>query len=380
MSSVFLRTVRGFVGLALSLAACLTLTGAEEPLVRRLYVAVPGIRNYLEYGGHGILVFDPDQHYRCLRRIPGAGLDAEGRPMNVKGIVANAVTQRLYVTTLQKLACYDLSNDRLLWEQAYEGGCDRPALTPDGRLLFLPSLEQSFWRVVNATNGEVLQKFDGYKSAHNTLVSLDGQQAYLADRHSTRLTIVDVARMEPVGKVGPFLNFIRPFTINGGRTRVYVCVDDLLGFEVGDLKSMQPVARVVVTGYSKGPVKRHACPSHGIGLTPDEREVWLTDAANERLHVFDNTVNPPRQVASIPVRDQPGWVTFSLDGRHAWPSTGDVVDVATRKGVATLSDERGVPVQSEKMVEVQFRGGRVIRVGDQFGIGRVVPAAPGSGN
>ncbi|MBN8249910.1 MAG: hypothetical protein J0L84_21020, partial [Verrucomicrobia bacterium] len=201
--------------------------------------------------------------------------------------------------------------------------------------------------------------------------SLDGRQAYLADRHSVRLTVVDVDRLEPVGRVGPFLSYIRPFTVNGRRSRVYVCVDDLLGFEVGDLRTFQPLHRVVVTGFQKGPVKRHACPSHGIGLTPDEREVWLTDAANERMHVFDNTVEPPCQVASIPVRDQPGWITFSLDGRHAWPSTGDVIDVATRRIVATLADETGAPVQSEKMVEVQFENGSVLRVGDQFGVGRV---------
>src|SRR4051794_26184114 len=32
--------------------------GADEPERRLLYVATPGIRNYLEYGGHGLLVFD----------------------------------------------------------------------------------------------------------------------------------------------------------------------------------------------------------------------------------------------------------------------------------------------------------------------------------
>ena len=35
--------------------------GAEPlPERRLLYVAEPGIRNYLEYGGHGLLVFDID--------------------------------------------------------------------------------------------------------------------------------------------------------------------------------------------------------------------------------------------------------------------------------------------------------------------------------
>ena len=31
------------------------------------------------------------------------------------------------------------------------------------------------------------------------------------------------------------------------------------------------------------------------------------------------------------MRDQPGWITFSLDGKHAYPSTGEVIDIATRK-------------------------------------------------
>src|SRR5690348_13247428 len=62
---------------------------------RLLYVAEPGIRNYLEYGGHGVLVFDIDHGHRFVRRIPFGGVDAHGKPLNVKGICASAVTQRL---------------------------------------------------------------------------------------------------------------------------------------------------------------------------------------------------------------------------------------------------------------------------------------------
>src|SRR5690348_17709128 len=35
-----------------------------------LYVAEPGIRNYVEYGGVGVLVYDMDDGYRFVRRIP----------------------------------------------------------------------------------------------------------------------------------------------------------------------------------------------------------------------------------------------------------------------------------------------------------------------
>ncbi|MDQ6662953.1 MAG: hypothetical protein M3Z23_01000, partial [Acidobacteriota bacterium] len=35
-----------------------------------LYVASPGLRNFVEYGGVGILVFDIDNGYKFVRRIP----------------------------------------------------------------------------------------------------------------------------------------------------------------------------------------------------------------------------------------------------------------------------------------------------------------------
>src|SRR5205823_748228 len=101
--------------------------------------------------------------------------------------------------------------------------------------------------------------------------------------------------------------------------------NDLLGFEIGDLRSGKVLHRVEIRGFKKGTVKRHGCPSHGVGLTPDEKEVWVCDASNERVHVFDNTVMPPTQMLDIKLREEPGWVTFTLDGRYAYPSTGEVI-------------------------------------------------------
>jgi hypothetical protein len=150
-----------------------------------------------------------------------------------------------------------------------------------------------------------------------------------------------------------------------------VNVNDLLGFEIGDLTTGRKRFRVEVQGFQKGPTKRHGCPSHGIGLTPDDKELWLTDAANSRMHIFDATVMPPRQVADIVLRDQPGWITFSIDGQYAYPSTGDVIQTRSRKIVALLRDETGRDVQSEKMVEVDFQEGQPVQAGDQFGFGRL---------
>jgi hypothetical protein len=344
----------------------------SPPVRRFLYVAEPGIRDYLEYGGHGLLVFDIDNGHTFVKRIPTAGLDAAGKPLNVKGVCANAATKKIYVSTTQQLMCLDLVTEKLLWEKKFDRGCDRMSMTPDGALIFLPSFEGPLWYVVRASDGEELARITPDSGAHNTVAGLNGKEAYLAGLKSPLLTVADTASHRAIRTVGPFSASIRPFTVNGQQTLCFVNVNELLGFEVGDLVSGRKLHRVEVQGFKKGPTKRHGCPSHGIGLTPDEKELWLTDSFNTRVHIFDATVMPPVQVASIVVRDEPGWVTFSIDGRYAYPSTGDVIDTHTRKIVTLLKDELVRNVQSEKMVEIDFKGTEPVQAGDQFGLGRVV--------
>src|SRR6266446_6461996 len=132
------------------LAQCLGASEKADSAERKLlYVATPGIRDYLEYGGHGVLVFDINSGHKFVKRIPSAGLDEKGRPLNVKGIAACAQTHRLYLTTTRTLLCFDLVSEKLLWEKAYEGGCDRLAISPDGQIIYLPSLEKEHWHVVD---------------------------------------------------------------------------------------------------------------------------------------------------------------------------------------------------------------------------------------
>jgi DNA-binding beta-propeller fold protein YncE len=342
---------------------------------RRLYVAVPGVRNYLEYGGHGLLVFDIDHNHRFLKRIKTAGIDPKtGKPDNVKGVCASARTGRIYISTIRTLTCLDLRSETVLWETVYEGGCDRMAIAPDGSSIYLPSLEKDHWHVVDARDGKVIARIEPKSGSHNTVYGLDGKHVYLAGLRSPLLTVADTSNHAAARTVGPFSAAIRPFTVNGRQSLCFVNVNGLLGFEVGDITSGRKLHRVEVEGFSTGPVKRHGCPSHGVGMTPDEKEIWVTDAHNERLHVFDATVMPPKQVASVKLRDEPGWVTFTIDGQYAYPSTGEVVETATRTILTQLADENGTAVQSEKMVEVDFEGPDPVRTGDQFGVGRVTSA------
>jgi len=360
---------------ALAFLALAPLVGhAQEKERRLLYVAVPGVRNYLEWGGAGILVYDIDDGHRLVKRIATNYMDsqdaADKKPENVKGVCASAKTRRIYVSTITRLACIDLMTEKQLWVKRLPDGCDRMSISPDGKTIYIPTFEKDHWNVVDAETGDLVARILTKSGAHNTVYGADGKRVYMGGLKSPILFVADTSKHQVSQEVGPFGGSIRPFTVNAAQTHAYICVNGLLGFEVGDLKSGKMIHRLEVPGVKQGPVKRHGCPSHGIGLTPDEKEVWVVDAFNQSVHVYDNTSLPPKYVASVKLFEEPGWVTFTMDGQYAYPSTLEVIDAKTKKIVTQLKDENGKPVMSEKAVEIVFSGGVPVRSGDQFGVGR----------
>jgi hypothetical protein len=109
------------------------LIAARPAAARRfLYIAAPGIRNYVSYGGVGILGYDIDQGYKFVRRIPTWSVPAGQEPDNVKGVAASAKTGHIYLTTTKWLAAFDLASDRMVWDVAPEGGAiGRPSHPTD---------------------------------------------------------------------------------------------------------------------------------------------------------------------------------------------------------------------------------------------------------
>src|ERR1700719_111936 len=95
----------------LVLGLALALQAKERHL---LYAASPGIRNYVQYGGVGVLVFDADDGYKFVKRIPTWNVPEGKAPDNVKGIAASAKTGMLYVRKLNRIVAVDLVTDKII--------------------------------------------------------------------------------------------------------------------------------------------------------------------------------------------------------------------------------------------------------------------------
>jgi DNA-binding beta-propeller fold protein YncE len=311
--------------------------------------------------------------------LPGGSAGGQfSSEMNGVGIVVLDVD----LATRGRLAAFDLGTDQKAWENTYDGTCcERPELTPDGKTLVVGSDLKDFWYVIDAQSGSLKGKIQAPKSnfAHNMGLSADGKTVFMAPNGVT-MTVGDVPSMKAI-KTITFSDHVRPFVINHDATRVYANLNNLLGFEIADVKTGEVIKRIEAPAEMWKPqwadVKQHffghGCPSHGIALTPDESEIWVVDNINYGVLVYDNTGEWPVLKMTFPTTASADWITMGLDGQYAFLSSADVVDVRTKKVVGQLKDEYGKPMHSEKFLEMAFSNGKLMRTVSQFGQG--IPSA-----
>jgi DNA-binding beta-propeller fold protein YncE len=223
------------------------------------------------------------------------------------------------------------------------------AITPDGRFLYQPSYA-GYWQVFDTQKEQVIEYIHTLGIGHNTVMAPDGRFAYLlpivggpghfarpslglARTHPKEVTVVDAQAHKVVGTIpvgaGP-----RPGTISPDGKRLYMNVDDLLGFLVIDTASRKVISKATFTLTPDEQAVRSR--SHGIAVANDAKEVWSNDVVHNLTFAFDVTVNPPKQIARFAVGRQPYWIVPSKDGKTIYvncPSSDELIafDVATKK-------------------------------------------------
>ena len=160
------------------------------------------------------------------------------------------------------IGCIDLVTEKMVWDKELEGGCDRMAISPDGATLYVPSFEGPHWNVVNAQDGSVITKIvtELGRAQHRSTRSTARTPTWpaCARRCCRSPTPGRTPSSRPSGRSA---TSIRPFTVNAAQTLCYVNVNELLGFEVGDITHRQEAAsrrgaRATSRGRSSGTAAR----------------------------------------------------------------------------------------------------------------------------
>ncbi len=233
-------------------------------------------------------------------------------------------------------------------------------VTSDGRYLYVPSRGNGVYEVFDTVQEKIIARIPVNGFPHNVVVSPDDRYMYLsAHGLNKKIYVVDTSTHSVVATI-PTENAPRPIAISPDGQRLYVNTDNLLGFLVLDLPGRKILHRVT---YDLLTAKEKAIPSrsHGIGVTPDQKEVWSTDVNRGLVHVFDITKDPPQQISRVKTGHTPSWVTFTPDGKTIYvANTGDdtisVIDVASKKERAQIQVGKGKA--PKRMLVLTVRSGQ----------------------
>jgi hypothetical protein len=344
----------------------------HEPRTGRFLYAV----NQAAATRGSISVYDISAGHRLVKTIETVR-DVD----DVRGVAASTATGRLYVayrtrSDIGMIYCLNVYDDVVLWNRAIDPDVDRLAVHPDGQLLYVPTWEGGsghFINVLDASTGDVVRKVYFSNRSHDTLFPVSGplfQETKAEDESGKYLYLID-PQSYAVSRIGPYAGILGPYAVDGMSRYVVNNVTGLWGMQVAELKS----GRIVTASLAEHPPGEPGL-LHGIGWTPDEREVWQSSSAGDP-HIYVWSMRDPIApvlVERISMKSRLGahWLTFDIEGNYAYVApnkssddTTEIFDTHTHKSVGLIGS-------SEDMIEIDFADGKVSRVGDQYGVGRVV--------
>lgn len=200
--------------------------------------------------------------------------------------------------------------------------------------------------------GGTVEEVNRFASRMGGLKDCDGNPKRAVG--NDKIYVVDTQTHKPVATIvtGPAP---RPVTVTNGGTRLYANVDGLMGVAVLDLQAQKVIQR---TEYPLTPdEKALASRTHGICITPDQKQVWSTDVNNSTVFIYDITSDPIRYLGRVATGQGPYWITFSKDGKYGYVSnqrdaTISVIDVATHNEITRIALPTGSVPKTSLVVNV----------------------------
>ncbi|HZA02875.1 MAG TPA: cytochrome D1 domain-containing protein, partial [Hyphomicrobiaceae bacterium] len=279
--------------------------------------------------GDSIHVIDPATN-KVVQEIKG--IEA------AHGIAASPDGARVYVSNEadSTLDVFDRSSGVLIKKVPLSNHPNNIAVTKSGdRILVAIARGSGAVDVVDATTLTRTKSILVKGRLHNIYVTPDGKYLIAGSIPGKLLTVIDLEREVPVWEL-PFDLGVRPMTIeagsDGSTKRIFVQLSDTNGFAVVDFAARKEVARIKLPETAvefETDAGRATSPSHGIGVAPDGRTLWVTSIPNnavfvyalDTLKVIGEIALPDLRVPGHgPIASVPNWVTFTPDSKTIYIS------------------------------------------------------------
>ena len=229
---------------------------------------------------------------------------------------------------------------------ALSGRPNNIAISKDGRHVYVSIVSgNGAVDVIDASSLERVKSIATRGGVHNTFVTPDGAHVIAGSIAGKKLTVIDGRTEEPLWSLD-FDAGVRPIAFeknaDGSTRRLFVQLSDFHGFAIVDFATRRETGRVTLPDV---PIEqRHTeglqgSPSHGIGVTPDGKTLWVNSKMNS--HVYAYSLPDLKLLGGVHVGDHPDCLTFTTDSKsvyiaNAGSNSVSVVDVATRSEVTRI--------------------------------------------
>jgi len=211
-------------------------------------------------------------------------------------------------------------------------------LTKDERFAYVPLRGEDAIAVVELDPLRLVKKIPCPKGPHDAYTSADGKRIYVGAQYGTDIIVIDPAEQKLLYTLKT-ADGVRPLSLTRDGRTIYAALSNLLGFVVADAE--KGVTRRVELGTLPEGVPKPYLDTftHALHLSPDERELWVTDCINDLVRIV--RTSDMKEIAQVRVGHFPHWFTMRPDGRvvfvSLWYSDAvAAIDTSTRKVVANM--------------------------------------------
>jgi YVTN family beta-propeller protein len=332
----------GFLWLALVLAT-FWIPGYGRAEVVRIYVT--------NSAGDSIHVVDPTTN-KVVQMFKG--------PEAMHGIAFAPDGSRVYVSNEYErtLDVFNREDGKLIKQVKLSDRPNNIAVAKDGRIVVGIARGSGALDIVDPKTLELRATIPVNGRLHNVYVTRDSKYVITGSIPNKVITVINLDNERVAWEV-KLDKGVRPMAIesnpDGSPKRIFAQLSDLNGFVVVDFAARKEVARITLP---KAPATfetdpgRDTSPSHGIGVSPDAKTLWVTSIPNNSVFVY--SLSDLKQVGEvalpalkIPGREQissvPNWVTFTPDGKTIYISNAGMRSV-TAIDTASMTVKAVVPV------------------------------------
>lgn len=248
----------------------------------------------------------------------------------VHGLAVAASGQKLFATVESDhtLRIIDTATDQQVAAVPLTGRPNQCAATPDGKYVVVPIRDKGSVDIIDVGLRKVVKTLP-LKAPHNAVAYPGSNRfVFVSSMGEQQISLVDLSTLDysaaiPVGGVP------RPYVVDARAQRMYVAESNLHGFVVVSIPERKVLERVEIPSINKTPHPRPFEPidtlTHGLALSPNGRELWVTSLLDDSIYVYDLQAKHVSQ--RLPTGDGPNWISFSPDGRFASVSNSDGHDV-----------------------------------------------------